>query len=117
MISSINSTVSALQAYVKQLGVTANNIANVNTEGYKKYQAVLEEGPFGDVQLEVNRVDSPGYPLRRYEDGQWSEKQMSNTQLTEEIPDLMIAQRAYEANLKTVKTQDHMLGSLLDIVM
>ena len=116
MIPSINSSVSALHAYVKKLGVTANNIANVNTEGYKKYQAILEEDTFGGVQVEVNRVDTPGYPYRRYEDGQWSEKEMSNTDLTEEIPDLIIAQRAYEANLKTVKTQDHMLGSLLDIV-
>jgi flagellar basal-body rod protein FlgC len=49
MIPSINSTVSALQAYKKSMGVTANNIANVNTEDFKKSRATMKEGANGSV--------------------------------------------------------------------
>jgi flagellar hook protein FlgE len=35
--------------------------------------------------------------------------------LNEELPEMVITQTAYSANLKTLKTQNDMLGSLLDI--
>ena len=116
MISAINSSVSALQAYVKKLGVTANNVANVNTDGYKKVQPVMEEGMHGDVHIALTRVNTPGYPYHGYENGQKVEKKTSNVNLAEEIPDLMVARRSYEANIKTIQVQDEMLGSLLDII-
>jgi flagellar hook-associated protein 1 FlgK len=34
---------SAIQAYRQSLGVTGQNIANINTEGYKRREANLEE--------------------------------------------------------------------------
>jgi flagellar basal-body rod protein FlgC len=116
MISAINSSISALQAYVKKLGVTANNIANVNTDGYKKYRAIMEEGSHGDVRVAITRVDTPGFRYQGYEDGREVAKESSNVDLAEEIPNLMVARRSYQANIKTIQTQDEMLGSLLDIV-
>ena len=50
------------------------------------------------------------------QNGEVLEKEISNVDLTEEIPDLMITKRAYQANLKTIETQDEMLGSLLDTI-
>jgi flagellar basal-body rod protein FlgC len=44
------------------------------------------------------------------------EKETSNVNLEEELPDLMITQRTYEANLKVLQTQDKMLGATLDIL-
>ena len=116
MILPLNSSISALQAHVKKLGVTAHNIANVNSEGYKKYRATMEEDPLGGVQVDISRVDSPGHPYKVVENGQSVVKETSNVDLAEEIPNLMIAQRGYEANLKTIQTQEKVLGSLLDIV-
>jgi len=116
MISPLNNSVSALQAQERKLSVTANNIANVISEGYKKYRASMEEGPHGGVKVNITHVDTPGYPYEVIENGQPVEKEMSNVDLTEEIPNLMIAQRGYEANLKTIQTQDKMLGSLLDTI-
>ena len=116
MIPPLNNSVSALQAHVRKLGVTANNIANVISEGYKKYRASMEEGPHGGVKVNIARVDTPGYPYEVIENGQPVEKEMSNVDLTEEIPNLMIVKQGYEANLKTIQTQDKMLGSLLDII-
>ncbi len=116
MISPLNSAISALQAHVKKLGVTAHNIANVNTEGYKKYRATMEEDALGGVRVNIRRVETPGHPYEIWEDGQPTIKETSNVYLTLEIPNLMIAQRGYEANIKTIQTEEKMLGTLLDIV-
>ena len=116
MILPLNSSITALQAHVKKLGVTAHNIANVNSEGYKKYRATMEEDSLGGVRVDIGRVNSPGHPYEVFENGQSVVKETSNVDLTEEIPNLMIAQRGYEANLKTIQTQEKVLGSLLDIV-
>jgi flagellar hook protein FlgE len=43
-------------------------------------------------------------------------RETSNVDLAEEIPNLMVTKRAYQANLKTIETQDEMLGSLLDTI-
>jgi flagellar basal-body rod protein FlgC len=50
------------------------------------------------------------------ENGKTVEKETSNVDLAEEIPNLMVTKRAYQANLKTIETQDEMLGSLLDTI-
>ena len=116
MILPLNNSISALQAHVKKLGVTAHNIANVNSEGYKKYRTTMEEDALGGVRVNISRVNSPGNPYEVYENGQSVVKETSNVDLAEEIPNLMIAQRGYEANIKAIQTQDEVLGSLLDIV-
>ena len=116
MISALNSTVSALRAFVTKLGVTADNIANVNTDGFKKNRASLQEDQNGGVRVEIRRDESTGFRYDVIQNGEVLEKETSNVDLTEEIPDLMITKRAYQANLKTIETRDEMLGSLLDMI-
>ena len=116
MISAVNSTVSALQAYKTQMEVTSNNVANVNTEGFKKSKATLKEGEHGDVQVDVNRVDTPGHRYQELENDRMVEKETSNVELAEEFPQMMVTQHAYEANMKVLQAQDKMLGTALDIV-
>ena len=116
MIPSVNSTISALQAYKTKLGVTANNIANVNTDGFKKNRATLKEGTNGDVQVDINRFITPGHRYQEVEVDQLVEKESSNVNLEEEIPEMMTTQRTYEANLKVLQTQDNMSGTLLNIL-
>ena len=116
MISAVNSTVSALQAYKTQMEVTSNNVANVNTDGFKKSKATLKEGHNGGVQVDVNRVDTPGSRYREIENDQMVEKETSNVDLAEEFPQMMVTQHAYEANMKVLQAQDKMLGATLDIL-
>ncbi|MGD8963133.1 MAG: flagellar basal body rod C-terminal domain-containing protein [Desulfobacterales bacterium] len=116
MISALNGTISALRAFVTKLGVTADNIANVNTDGFKRNRAVMHEDYNGGVRVEIKKDDSPGLRYDGIEDGKKVEKETSNVNLNEEIPDLMVTKRAYQANLKTIETQDEMLGSLLDTI-
>jgi flagellar basal-body rod protein FlgC len=116
MILPLSNSITALQAHVKKLGVTAHNIANVNTEGYKKYRATMEGDLLGGVRVSLSRDDAPAAPYEVYENDQSAAKETSNVNLAEEIPNLMIAQRGYEANLKTIQTREKVIGSLLDIV-
>ena len=116
MIPSVNSTFSALQAYKTRLGVTADNIANVNTDEFKKSRASLQEGTNGDVQVDINRVYTPGHLYQELEGDQLVEREGSNVNLEEEVPEMMVTQRAYEANLKVLQTQDKMLGTLLNTI-
>jgi flagellar hook protein FlgE len=115
MIPSVNSTISALQAYKTRLGVTADNIANVNTAEFKKSRVSLKEGINGDVQVDINRVNTPGHRYQELEGDQLIEKEGSNLSLEEEIPEILVTRRTYEANLKVLQTQNRMLGTLLDI--
>ena len=116
MISAVNSTVSALQAYKTQMNVTSNNVANVNTEGFKKSKASLKEGDNGDVQVDVNRVNTPGHRYQEPENDRMVEKETSNVDLAEEFPQMMVTQHAYEANMKVLQAQDKLLGTTLDIL-
>ena len=116
MISALNNTVTALKAFVTKLGVTANNVANVNTDGFKKNRATLQEDRNGGVWVDITRDESPGLRYDLIQNGEVLEKETSNVDLSEEIPDLMLTKRAYQANLKTLEAQDEMLGSLLDTI-
>lgn len=116
MISALSGTLSALRAFVTKLGATADNIANVNTDGFKRNRAVLHEDVSGGVRVELSKDKSPGLRYDVIEDGQKVEKETSNVDLIEEIPDLMLTRRTYQANLKTIEVQDEMLGSLLDTI-
>jgi flagellar hook protein FlgE len=116
MISPVNSTISALQAYKTQMEVTSNNIANVNTEEFKKSRATLKEGANGDVLSDIKRVDTPGYRYQELDGDQMVEKETSNVDLSEELPQMMVTQHAYKANMKVMQTQDEILGTTLNIV-
>ena len=116
MISSAKSTLSALNAFDKKMNVIANNMANVEMEEFKKSRATLVESPENSVKVEVTQPEDPGPTVVQVTDGQFEEKEMSNVDLSEEIPQSIVAQRGYEANLATIRTQDEMLNSILDIV-
>jgi flagellar basal-body rod protein FlgC len=98
------------------MGVTADNIANVNTDEFKKSRVTMNEGANGGVEVEVNKINTPGHRYQELEGDQMVEKETSNVNLEEELPDMMVTQRTYEANLKVLQTQDKMLGTLLDIL-
>ena len=116
MISSAESPLSALKAFEKKMDVIANNVANVETEAFKKRRAALVEGPENSVRVEVTQPEEPGPTVVQVTDGQVEEKEMSNVDLAEEIPQSIIALRGYQANLAAIRTHDEMLNSILDIV-
>jgi len=116
MTFSIQSTLSSIKAFGKKMGVTANNIANVETEEFKKSTVTLVEGSKDNVEVEITQSDIPGSVVAETTDGQLMEKEMSNVDLAEEIPQTMIAQRGYEANLAALRIQDETSKFIIDII-
>jgi flagellar basal-body rod protein FlgC len=116
MISSLYTALSGLKAFQKQLNTTANNLANVNTEGFKKSRTVLEAAQPQGVIARSQQLELPGpLLLAQTPDGEQFVEQ-SNVDVGEEIPNMLIGQRAYEANLKMLKAIDETIGGLLDVV-
>ena len=114
MITGLSSSISALIAFGKKVAVTANNVANLQSEGFKKSRTLLEERSQGGVAAEIETVNTPGVVITE-EDAQGTVKrELSNVDLEKEIPETILAEKSYQANLKTIKTEDEMLGYLLD---
>ncbi|MFP3982243.1 MAG: flagellar basal body rod C-terminal domain-containing protein [Desulfurivibrionaceae bacterium] len=116
MISGVRNSLSALQAFQTRQNATADNVANVNTEDYKKTEVTLDGGQNDSVRVRTEKVDTPG-PLVSEETGRGSELvEKSNVELSEELPESMLNKRHFEANVKMIEQADEMTGALLDIV-
>jgi flagellar basal body rod protein FlgG len=113
MISGISSSLSGLAAFSRKLTVSANNVANVNTDEYKKTVATITEDKNGLPELNTEKIETPG-PVIQETDSVLRE--LSNVELAQEFPRMMISQRGYEANIKALKVQDEMIGTLLDMI-
>jgi flagellar basal-body rod protein FlgC len=116
MIYSISGTLSALYAARKKMGVAADNIANTNTDEFKKSRVTLSERDGGGVSATVDVVDTPGIPKDTIQNDTIVQTESSNVDLAEELTELIPTKTYYGANLKALKTQQDMLGSLIDIV-
>lgn len=115
MISAIRSALSGLAAYAKQVEVTANNVANVNTDGFKKSQTEFTAVETGGVLPVVRKDDFAGPTVLKDTSHGPSLVELSNVDLAEEAVTQILAQRSFEANISTLKAADDMLGTILDM--
>jgi len=83
------------------MNVNANNIANVNTDGFIPRDTRMSNSN-GVVSSNIRMGDNNG-------------SLKSQTNLAKEIPDQIIIENAVALNVNAIKTQNEMLGSLLDI--
>lgn len=109
MISAIFTAVSGLLAQRTRLDVSANNVANVNTDNFKKSRVVLESNEPAGVQASVEQVNTPGTPIPNRPGNE-----TSNVDLVEEVVTQITALHGFRANLTTVQTADKMLKRLID---
>ena len=114
MLQAFNSALTALRAFDTKLDINANNIANVNTDGFKKSRAILQEAPPGGVRVDLQQIQTPGILLGTNEKT-GAELESSNVNLAEEFVDQIITRYAFEANVVSIKTADEMQQTLLDI--
>ena len=112
MISGINASQAALSTFSKTLSNTAGNIANVNTDGYKETVATINDDSAGLPQVSLKTSDAPGALLQ--EGG--VVRETSNVDLAQEIPQMMISQAGYEANIKALEAQNNVLKSTIDMM-
>jgi len=97
-----SANVSSLIAHQSFANANANNVANVNTDGFVPTQTNLTNAS-GSVNANFQKADDNGSAL-------------SQTNLGKEIPDQIIVQNGHEVQATAIKTQDEMIGSLLDIL-
>lgn len=115
MIPAMQSALSGLSAYSTKVNSNANNIANANTEGFKKSRVLLSSVEPQGVQAQAQRVETPGAMSYEQTSDGMALIEQSNVDLSEELPQMSLNARFYEANLKTLQVTDEMLGSLLKI--
>jgi flagellar basal-body rod protein FlgC len=115
MIAGIQSAVSGLQAYTTKIANNANNIANVNTEGFKRDRVVLSTQAPQGVKADVEQVNTPGPMVAEQSDQGLVMVEQSNVDLGEEFVDVMISTHGFKANLKTVQAADALMQAVLDI--
>ena len=89
----INST--AMTAMSNWMNNSAQNVANVNTDNYNATQTTI-----------TNQNDAIVAQ---------SSKSTNGTDLTTEFTDQIAIDKSFKANVETIKTQNEMLGSLLDM--
>jgi flagellar hook protein FlgE len=114
MISAIHTALSGLSAFGKQLEVSANNVANVSTDGFKNSHTEFAEAQNGGVLPVVQKDNSAGPAVLKDAPQGPRQVELSNVDLGQEAVSQIIAQRGFEANLRTLKMADAMLGSILD---
>lgn len=105
-----DANVSALSALGTVQEVSANNIANMNTDGFRASSVALESGP-NDQGVEVAAIresSNPGSLINGVE--------TSNTDLVTEMTDMITTSRAFEANTTFIRASEEMTGHLLNMI-
>jgi len=97
----ISSNISSIQAHQTMMNTNANNIANVNTDGFIP----------NDTKI-TNNNESITTNTRPADD---TSSLKSQTNLSKELPEQIMIEKGIKANVTAIKTQDDILGSLLDI--
>ena len=88
---------SGLNAASVRLATAAHNIANAQTPGFRRQVVQQTAQPEGGVIVSIGTAAQPGDAL------------------AEGVVAQMAATRAFEANVLTLKVQDRVLGSLIDL--
>ncbi len=116
MSLSINNNVSALQAFSRQMQVSANNVANALSDEFKSSRAYNVEGDNKAVETSISQSKQAGPLVDDPLSTDGSLKELSNTDIAEELVHQIASQHGFDANATTIQTYDETLGSLLDIV-
>jgi flagellar hook protein FlgE len=110
----IGSSFSAVNAFNTRMNVTANNVANVGTDGFKSSSVTFEGGQGQTVKPSVVKDNSPG-PMVPGQTAQSDVVEASNVDLVKEMTQLPQTQMGYTANMKMIQTNYQMQGTLLNM--
>lgn len=128
MTSAISTALSGLQAASKRAEASASNIANASSAGsldpsspdqpYRAETTVQTANADGGVTA-TNVPKSPGIVNAYAPDSPFANSDgyvaAPDTDLTEDVVNLKLAQVSYKANIATIKTADEMNDALLNL--
>lgn len=87
---------SGINAAQTRLNASANNIANMNTAGFRRDEVSATAAAGGGVEVTVAKSETVG------------------TNLVQDVVEQKLAVLEFKANVQVLKTADQMLGTLLD---
>jgi len=91
------SSIAGINAFFRKMDVSANNVANMNTDNYKRRVAEIGQNENGHP---------PKGPPR----------EMSNVNYAEEAVSMIETKIGAHANVKALQTAEDMLASIIDII-
>jgi len=112
VINSIGSTIAGLSVHAKKVETIAHNVANVNTDGFKKDRVTILSNESGFPEAHISKIKTPGYTIQSPE----GEIESSNVDLAEEIINMTVGKNGYKANLKVLEGEKEVFDSVLDIL-
>lgn len=116
MIPATQAALSGLQAYTLKTQATANNVANLDTNGFKRDVVTLSSQIPQGVTTNVSKDTSAGALLPEMNSaGEEEMVEQSNVDLAQEMVDLMTEKHGYSANIKTLQTADEMARTVIDL--
>lgn len=118
MIGALQNGLSGMQAFADQTAVTANNVANSNTQDYTASRAVMSEETDGGVRVSIQKAASqtPASGNTQAEGGNDLNNRASNVDMSEEMVNLAQSQQGYNANMQLVRSVDQTTGGLLNVL-
>ncbi|HEY4708245.1 MAG TPA: flagellar basal body rod C-terminal domain-containing protein [Thermodesulfobacteriota bacterium] len=110
MLPAIGISSSGIFSSFRLLDATAHNVANSNTDGFKRTSVAFKEAANGGVyaSTSIDRKPGPAYQVNGviYE--------ASNVDIATEAVSLMTARHMLSVNIAAFRTADEMTESLLD---
>lgn len=113
------SALSGLQAAQRRFELSAGNVVNSRTEGYLPHRVQTitnENGGTRAVAVPVKPASVPFFDFDGATDEGGAVATRPNVALEREAVEQILAQRAFEANLRTIETANDMTKALLDTV-
>lgn len=112
------SSIAGINAFLTKMDVAANNIANINTDNFKRRVAEITQDKNGHPKVNITidkttgleKTQKPGEP-------EGPPKELSNVNYTEEAVSMIESKIGIKANVKTLQTEGEMLASLIDIIV
>ena len=105
MLVGMLTALSGLRAASKKLQNSANNIANIQTPGFKKGRIDLISISSGGVRVvKTGNTKSPA-----------TIEMLNNVDNTSEVVNQIITKLTFKANAKVIKSTNELIGSILDI--
>ena len=89
---------SGLQAAQETARASAHNLANLNTDGYRRVEVTQQAMAEGGVDSQARRAAQPGGAL------------------AQDVVDQLKARNAFLANLAVFRSADRMAGALIDVM-
>jgi flagellar hook protein FlgE len=103
MSLSFDASISGVRAASIRQAVSANDVANINTPGYRQVNAYQTDmTPQGTRISHLARTANPS-------------SELSGTDLVEEVKEQKISKNDFQANLRVIKVRDEMTKDLLDL--